>query len=234
MRDRHRLDEVLLEHRLDSGLDLLDAAHHLLDLGAASRIQQRNARAGASRVAGRMYLGQVAVRDQPEDHCVLHIDVAAERTGKADGVDALQFQPVHQQLHPGIKCCLGKLDGAHVVLGDRDQRFALAHHVRERTARLHHARAAMRIGAIEHAVLVDDACEIQFRDHLDDARTTNAGDAGGGNLVVEARLVRPLVAADHLEARFQRFRVDADALDGTRCRALPARNLCAFERRSRG
>ena len=51
---------------------------------------------------------------------------------------------------------------------------------------------------------------------------------------LEARLVGPEIAADHLVARLQRFGVDADALDGAGCRALARGNLRAFEGRARG
>ena len=52
VRDRHGLDEMLLEQGLDGGLDLLDPPHHLLDLIARLRIEKRDARTGAGGVAG--------------------------------------------------------------------------------------------------------------------------------------------------------------------------------------
>jgi len=45
VRNRHGLDEVLLEHRLHRRLDLLDAAHDALDLVAGLHVEQRDARA---------------------------------------------------------------------------------------------------------------------------------------------------------------------------------------------
>jgi hypothetical protein len=53
MRDRHRLDEVFLEARFHGGLDLLDAADHVLDLAPCRAGQQRDQRSGTSGVAGR-------------------------------------------------------------------------------------------------------------------------------------------------------------------------------------
>ncbi len=51
MGQRHRRDEVLLKPRLDRGLDLLDAPHHLLDLGARPAVEQRDPGAGAGGIA---------------------------------------------------------------------------------------------------------------------------------------------------------------------------------------
>ena len=48
----------------------------------------------------------------------------------------------------------------------------------------------------------------------------------------EARLVRPEVAADHLEARLERLAIDAHALDRAGRGALAAGNLRALERRA--
>ena len=53
VRDRHRLDEVLLEARLDRGLDLLDPADDALDLAPRRARQQGDERARPGRVAGR-------------------------------------------------------------------------------------------------------------------------------------------------------------------------------------
>ena len=49
--------------------------------------QQRDQRAGAGGVAGRADVGEVAVGDEPEDHRVERVDLAAERAGEADLVD---------------------------------------------------------------------------------------------------------------------------------------------------
>ena len=87
VREGHRLDEVLLEARLDRGLDLLDAPHDALDLRPRRARQERDERAGAGRVAGRPDVGEVAVGDEAEDHRVDRVDLAAERAGQADLVD---------------------------------------------------------------------------------------------------------------------------------------------------
>ena len=76
--------------------------------------------------------------------------------------------------------------------------------------------------------------QIHFRDHFDDARAADAGDARGGHRRIEARLIGPQLRADHPEARLKRYGVDADALDGARCGALAAGNLRPFKGRPRG
>ena len=120
VRDRHRLDEMLLEPRLDRGLDLLDAADDGLDLAPGGARQQGDQRAGAGRVAGRPDARQVAVRDEAKDHRVERVDLAAERPGQADLVDGLDLEVVHEQPDAGVQRGLGELDRANVVLGHED------------------------------------------------------------------------------------------------------------------
>ena len=88
MRDRHRVDEVLLEAWLDRRLDLLDPPDDVLDLGARRPVEQRDARTGAGGVAGRGDVRRIAVGDEAEDERVDGVDVGAERAGEADAVDA--------------------------------------------------------------------------------------------------------------------------------------------------
>ena len=122
VRERHRLDEVLLEARLDGGLDLLDAPDDAFDLGPRGARQQGDQRAGPGRVAGRADVGEVAVGDEPEDHRVDRVDLAAERAGQADLVELVDLELVHQQPDAGVERGLGELDRPDVVLGDRDPR----------------------------------------------------------------------------------------------------------------
>ena len=122
VRERHRLDEVLLEARLDRGLDLLDPPDDAFDLGPRGARQQRDERAGPGRVAGRADVGRGRSRGQPEDHRVERVDLAAERAGQADLVDAPRSELVHQQPDAGVQRGLGELDRPDVVLGDRDAR----------------------------------------------------------------------------------------------------------------
>ena len=51
VRDRHRVDEELLEARLDRSLHLLDATHDVLDLGSRCPVEERDSRSGARGVA---------------------------------------------------------------------------------------------------------------------------------------------------------------------------------------
>ena len=59
---------------------------------------------------------------EPEDHRVGRVDLAAEGAGQPDVVDLVDRQLVHQQADAGVQRGLGQLDGADVVLGDRDAR----------------------------------------------------------------------------------------------------------------
>ena len=147
VRDRHRLDEMLLEARLDRGLDLLDAAHDGLDLAPRGARQQRDQRTRAGGVAGRPDAGEVAVGDEAQDHRVERVDLAAERAGEPDLVDGLDLEVVHQQPDAGVERGLGELDGAHVVLGDEDARATvgrLVQDVAEGATVRHDARRARR------------------------------------------------------------------------------------------
>ena len=77
---------------------------------------------------------QRAIGDQAQDHRIFHVDMAAEGAGEPDAVDLVDAELVHQQPRAGIERRLGQLDGAHVILGDRDQRLAVAHHIGEGAA----------------------------------------------------------------------------------------------------
>ena len=118
MRDAHGLHEVLLKARLDRGFDFLHPSHQLFDFRARAVVQQRNARAGAGRIARRGDLRQIAVGNHAEHHRVLDVDMTAEGARKADPVDLLGAQVLHQQLDAGIQRGLRELNRAHVVLRD--------------------------------------------------------------------------------------------------------------------
>jgi len=114
MRDRHRLDEEFLEPGRDGGLYLLDSAHQFLDDAARALVEQRDARAGAGRVACRADVGQGAIGDEPQHHRVLDVDVAAESAGEADAVDVVDAVRLHQQPHAGIQLLMERLGVASV------------------------------------------------------------------------------------------------------------------------
>jgi hypothetical protein len=65
-------------------------------------------------------VGQLRVRDQPEDHRVEGVDLAAERPGEANLVDLIDAGVVHQQPDAGVQRGLRELDRPDVVLGDDD------------------------------------------------------------------------------------------------------------------
>ena len=116
MGDRHGVHEVLLEAGLDGGLDLLDAADDLLDLGARASIQERDPCAGPGGVPGRRHPLGIAVGNEPEDERVDRVDVRPEGAGEPDPVDALDPVVLHQQRAAGVERRLRELDLAHVVL----------------------------------------------------------------------------------------------------------------------
>ena len=88
-------------------------------------------------------------------------------------------------------------------------------------------RAAMRPSMMPSGA--QHAGDRHLGHRLDDARAANAGDAGASRRLGEAWIVRPEIAADHLEARLQRVAVDAQALDGAGRGALAATDLRALE-----
>jgi hypothetical protein len=94
-------------------------------LAAGSLAHERDERPGPRRVAGSLDVGQVGVRDQPEDHRVELVDLAAERPREPDLVDRLDAGVVHQEPNAGVERGLRELDRPDVVLGDGDPRPAL-------------------------------------------------------------------------------------------------------------
>ena len=164
VRDRHRTDEELLEARLDRGLDLLDAAHDLLDLGAGRAVEQRDARAGAGGVAGRRDVGGIAVGHEAEHERVHRVDVVAERAGEPDPVDMVDPVALAEQHAARVKRRLRELDLADVVLGDRQQRLAVGEDVGEGAAVGDDPRRARGERAVDRAVRREHAREVQLGD----------------------------------------------------------------------
>ena len=105
-------------------------------------------------------MGKVAIGDQSQYHGILDVYMAAKGTRQTDGVDFLQVQLVHQQLHACIERCLGTLDGADIVLGDGNQGFTFADHVGEGAAVLYDTWGFCSHGTVKQAVLIDDAGQI--------------------------------------------------------------------------
>src|SRR6478752_6098909 len=178
VREGHGLHEMLLEPRLDRGLDLLDPPDDALDLAPRGARQQRDERPGPRGVPGRLHVREVAVRHEAQDHRVGRVDLAAERPGEADLVHGVDLQLVHQQPDARVERGLGELDGSDIVLGDHDARAAgdpLVQDVPRGAAVGDDARRARGERSVDHAVLGDDAGQEQLRDDLDDPRTADAG-----------------------------------------------------------
>ena len=111
---------------------------------------------------------------RPEHHRVLGVDLAAERAGERDAVDLLDAEMVHQQARAGIERGLGELDRAHVGLQDPDLGLALVQQIGMRAAVRLDPRADRRLGAVDRAVLAEDARQEHLGQHLDDARAADA------------------------------------------------------------
>src|SRR5262245_34564063 len=224
MRDAHRADEVLLEARLGRGLDLLDAPDDVFDFYAGGAIEQGDAGAGASGVAGAGHVLGLTVRYEAEHHRVDGVDVGAERAGQPDPVDVIDPVVVHQQAAAGVQRTFRELDLPDVVLGEHEPRFGVVDDVGARAAVVDHAVGSLLGRGIDHAVGGQDPGEVQLCYELDDARAADAG--GRGRLGV----VRPELAADRAEPQLEGLGVDPDTLDRAGRRPLAARDLGTFER----
>ena len=136
---------------LDRGFHFFDAPNQILDDGAGSAIQQRDACAGSGSVAGRTHLLEVAIGNHAENGRVLDIDMAAECTRETNAMDVIDAEPLHEQRDPGIKCRLRELNRAHVGLRDLHLHRAPMQHIRERRPLTMRARAAT-FAAVQHSV----------------------------------------------------------------------------------
>src|SRR5439155_385647 len=122
MRDRHGVDEMLLEAGLDRRLDLFDGAHDPLDLVASLAREQRDERAGPGRVASRADAVQRRIWHEPEHEGMQRIDLAPERARELDPIDGLDAaNPVSsdQRLEP-----MTRKRGSRVSLSTRTRSIA--------------------------------------------------------------------------------------------------------------
>jgi len=112
------------KHRFDAagyaGLEDFESrvAHQLNYKSAA--IEQRDQGPVASRVANRLYMLQIAVRDHTKNHGMLRTDVAAEGPRQNHALHGGHAPLAHEQLGPGVEGGLRQLNCAHVVLSDDD------------------------------------------------------------------------------------------------------------------
>ena len=91
----HGVDEIALKLSSDFRVDLFDLSHHGLDFRASSISKSSNAGAGTGCIADRGNLRQCTIRDQPEQHRILSVDVAAKGTRNFDLVDMIGGEPIH-------------------------------------------------------------------------------------------------------------------------------------------
>ena len=176
-------------------------------------------------------LAEVAIGNHAEHHRVLDVDVAAERAGKPDAIDAARCRArsISSRM-PAYSAAFASWIARTSFCVMLHRHVAAMQHIRERAVVGDDAIAARRDAPVDDAVLVDDAGEVHLRDDFDDAGAADARDAGLRRRVGESRVVRPEVAADHLVARLERHGIDAHALDRARRGALAAADLRAFER----
>ncbi len=119
VRNRHGLDEMLLEARLDRGLHFLDAPAPMSSMTRREVASSSAMRAPVpAALPAERTCAQVAVGNHAENHRVLDVDVAAERAGETDAIDVIDAEPLHEQRDAGIQRRLRQLNRAHVVLRD--------------------------------------------------------------------------------------------------------------------
>ena len=145
---------------------------------------------------------------------------------------SIRSSPVSlQQKHAArMERSLRQLDLADVVLRDRELRLAVVQDVRERASVRHDARRARGERAVDRSVGRENPRQVELGHGLDDPRPADAGHV----CLLEPRLVRPRVAADHPIARLEGVEVDAHPLDRAGSGPLAARDLGPFERWPRG
>ena len=213
MRDRHRLDELILERGFYRRLDLLNIANDRLDLAPRTLVQKRHSRAGSGRIAGGPNILQLAVRNHAKNHRIFWVDMGAERAGQHHPVHLLQPHLVHQQTEPGMQRRLCQLDSTDIILRDHN---IVRNTVGECAAILLDPRRACHHRTIDHPVGRQNAGDIHLGQHLDNAGPANAGDASGLHRRIKAILIRPFLDADHPKARLQRILVDTDPFNCAR------------------
>ena len=85
-----------LEFRLHCSFDLFDFADNAFDFSTRGFIQQSNTRAGSCCIACRANFRQIAIGDKAQNHCIFHVNVAAERTRQCDAINVINTVVVKQ------------------------------------------------------------------------------------------------------------------------------------------
>ena len=112
---------------------------------------------------------------------------------------------------------LGKLDRPHIILGHHD---IIRYAVGKGAAINLNPRGAGSHRAVNDTITCQDFGKIHLGQHLDNARSANAGDPCCLHRVVKSVLIRPLFCTNHPKARLQRILVDTDAFNCPRGSAL--------------
>ena len=119
-----------------------------------------------------------------------------KRAGKDNTVNRVDFKLVHKQPRAGIERGFGHLDFADVAIGDGDLRptvgRAIINQIGIGAPIGKDICAACLLCCANQPGCVDDAVNAHLSDHLDNARTTDPGDTGGGYGIGKAFLVNRL------------------------------------------
>ena len=203
VRDGHRVDEVLLEPRLDGGLDLLDPADHVLDLRArAARFSSAIRAPVPAALPADVTCSGAQSGTMPRTSACTGSMCAPNAPASRIRSTGLDAQVVHQEAAPGVQRGLRQLDLPNVVLGD-DEARRRPPAARRRTSARRGSTRGVRAGdrAVDHAVGGEHAGQEQLGDRLDDPRAADAGDRRRRRTPARPTSVVP----DHPEARLERL-----------------------------
>ena len=141
-------------------------------------VQQGDPCARTRCIAGRADLLKLAIWNHAQHHRVFDIDMAAKGTGQADPINLVDAHAFHQQTNPGIESRLTELNGPDIVLHHLESRCTGRRPVQlvgKGTTVCLDAWIAHGKVAADGAVMANDAGQIHFCQHLDDAGAAHAG-----------------------------------------------------------
>ena len=108
----------------------------------------------------------------------------AKSPGQNHTVNLINAHFIHQQFKASMKRSFGQLDGADIILQNRD---GITDAVFKGPAVCFNPVGAAGQAAVNHPICGDQTGQIHLPQSLNNARATNAGDAGISN-----RLIKPI------------------------------------------
>ncbi len=173
---------------------------------------------------------EVAVRDHAEHHRVLGVDVAAEGAGEAGcgrrcSTPRSSISSATPAYSAAFASWIARTSFCVIFIGTSPRAARKRRCGRRRRSRSLRAASAP---SMTPSWLMMPARYISAMTSMMPEPQTPVTPVRGRRRG-EARIVRPQVAADHLEARLERRGIDAHALDGAGRRALAAADLRALE-----